>query len=138
MIRPGTILYVELKSGYADNGPAWIGRARFSKSGKTIYFNGKAYASAGGQPAYANYYEIGTGNEYWISGVKKNRQDRHWAGSGRVFIDRAVVEDYLALVGLDKLPSKQYKIVDLDNTDISKEVTAALNTRLERRESPTR
>jgi hypothetical protein len=131
MIKPGSILYVELKSGHSDDGPAWIGRARFSKSGRTIYFNGKAYTSAGGRPAYANYYEMGTGNEYWISAVKKNRQDRHWAGSGNIFIDRAVVQDYLALVGLDKLPQKQYKIVDLDNTDIGRQVTETANSKME-------
>jgi len=33
------ILYIELKTGYSDNGPAWIGRVRYSKSGRTIYFN---------------------------------------------------------------------------------------------------
>jgi hypothetical protein len=29
------IKYVELKSGYADNGPAWIGRVKNSKTGNT-------------------------------------------------------------------------------------------------------
>ena len=31
--------YIELKSGYADDGPAWIGNVKESKSGETIYFN---------------------------------------------------------------------------------------------------
>src|SRR5438067_304490 len=35
------IMYVELKSGFNDNGPAWIGRVRFSKSGRTIYYRGR-------------------------------------------------------------------------------------------------
>ena len=34
--------YIELKSGFGDNGSAWIGMAEFSKSGRTVYFNGKA------------------------------------------------------------------------------------------------
>jgi hypothetical protein len=30
--------YIELKSDYNDDGPAWIGYVESSKSGKTIYF----------------------------------------------------------------------------------------------------
>jgi hypothetical protein len=37
--------YIELKPGYSDNGPAWIGKVEFSKSGKTVYFNGHAFKS---------------------------------------------------------------------------------------------
>ena len=33
--------YIELKSGFGDTGLAWIGMAEFSKSGRTVYFNGK-------------------------------------------------------------------------------------------------
>ena len=36
------IRYIELKAGYNDNGPAWIGNVKESKSGKTIYFNDHA------------------------------------------------------------------------------------------------
>ena len=41
--------YVELKSGYADNGPAWIGYVTPSKSGRTLYFNGRALRKFKGQ-----------------------------------------------------------------------------------------
>jgi hypothetical protein len=43
----------------------------------------------------ANYFEVETGEEYWISGPKKNGEDRHWAGSGKVEIDEDVREEYL-------------------------------------------
>lgn len=33
--------YIELKNGYADNGPAWIGYAISSKTGRTLYFKGR-------------------------------------------------------------------------------------------------
>jgi len=36
------IRYIELKTGYSDNGPAWIGEVKLSKSKNTIYFNDKA------------------------------------------------------------------------------------------------
>lgn len=37
------IRYIELKTGFSNRGPAWIGKVEFSKSGQTIYFNGKAF-----------------------------------------------------------------------------------------------
>ena len=39
--------YIELKTGYSDNGTAWIGKVEFSKSGKTIYFHGHAFKGNG-------------------------------------------------------------------------------------------
>ena len=32
------LMYIELKTGYSDDGPAWIGYVKTSKSKKTIYF----------------------------------------------------------------------------------------------------
>jgi len=99
------LVYVELKSGHSDNGPAWIGMAGSSKTGATIYSNGKAFKSLKGSGIGANFFDIETGDEYWISGIKKNNQDRHRAGSGKVAIDRAVVSNYLAETGLLSLPT---------------------------------
>ncbi|MBL4885911.1 MAG: hypothetical protein JKY95_15440 [Planctomycetaceae bacterium] len=88
------IMYVECKSGSGDDGPAWIGRVSFSKTGRTIYFNGMAFQSCGGRGIGANYFEVESGEQYWISGPKKNGQDRHWAGCGPVKIDADVVQEY--------------------------------------------
>ena len=33
------LMYIELKAGYSDDGPAWIGYVKTSKTKKTIYFN---------------------------------------------------------------------------------------------------
>ena len=52
------IKYIELKSGFSDNGPAWIGFTSFSKSGKTIYFDGKSFQSLNGNGIAGNYFEI--------------------------------------------------------------------------------
>ena len=30
------LMYIELKTGYSDDGPAWIGYVKASKSGKTL------------------------------------------------------------------------------------------------------
>ena len=104
--------YVELKSGHGDCGPAWVGFSNSSKSGSTIYFNGKAFKSLRGSGISGNYYETETGDEYWISGVKKNNQDRHWAGGGNIKIDCSAIKPYLALLGLPKLP-RNFEPADL-------------------------
>ena len=109
------IVYVELKTDYSDDGPAWIGRASYSKSRRTIYFNGKAFFSLGGSGTIGNYRDIETNEQYWISGVKKNQEDRHWAGSGKISIDKDEVENYLALVGLSSLDPKRFETTTLDN-----------------------
>jgi len=41
--------YVELKSGHSDDGSAWIGYVTSSKTGRTVYFNGRALMKLKGQ-----------------------------------------------------------------------------------------
>lgn len=114
-------MYIELKTGYQDNGPAWIGRATFSKSGQTVYFNGKALKRMGGGGVEGNHCDSETDDEYWVSGVKKDGTDRHWAGSGKIMIDARVVDEYLALVGKDKLNMSRFELcTDIVETQIER------------------
>jgi hypothetical protein len=106
------IMYIELKSGYSDSGPAWIGKVNYSKSGQTVYFDGKAIKYATGL-INGNGYDIQTGETYWISGVKKNQKDRHWAGSGKVMIDKDCVDDYLSIIGKTTLDMRRFEVVSL-------------------------
>jgi len=92
------IMYVELKSDLDDSGPAWIGRVRFSKTGQTVYYRGLTLTRARRKGASGNHVDIATGDEYWISGVKKNGADRHWAGHGPVHVDSDVLHEYLEMV----------------------------------------
>lgn len=80
------IKYIELKSGFSGNGPAWIGLASYSKSGKTVYFDGKAFQSLNGMGISGNYFDLESGDEYWISGVKKDMSDRQKFGGGKIYI----------------------------------------------------
>ena len=112
--------YIELKSGFGDNGPAWIGMAEFSKSGRTVYFNGKALKNSNAQRIAGNYYDIENGDEYWISGIKKNGTDRHWAGGGKIMIDRKLVNEYLNLVDFNILDKKRFELTDILPTDKQK------------------
>lgn len=88
------IMYIELKSGdgHNDRGPARIGRVTFSKTGKTIRYRDLELQLRNGR--CSNYNDVNTGDEYWVSGPKKNGQDRHWAGAGPVEIDEDVRDEY--------------------------------------------
>lgn len=111
--------YIELKTGHADNGPAWVARVRASKSGRTIYFNGKALKRA--HLPSANHYDIVNREAYWVSGVKKDGLDRHWAGSGKVAIEAGVVEEYLRVTGSAELDLTRFEVIkDLEPTDPAK------------------
>lgn len=108
------IKYLELKSGYSGNGPAWIGMVSFSKSGKTIYFNGKAFQSLNGMGINGNFFDLENGDEYWISGVKKDMTDRHRFGGGKVFVEKRVLNDYLKIIGKSDLPKTEYELTEVE------------------------
>lgn len=88
-----------------------------SRSGRTIYFNGRALKRAVGGMIRGNYCDLETDEEYWVSGVKKNGQDRHWAGGGKIRVARDAVDEYLALIGEDELDPSRYEIFDPVPTD---------------------
>jgi hypothetical protein len=85
------IMYIEDKSG-GLTGPGRIGRVRFSQTGKTIYYAGRAFQSLKGQGFKANYFDVETGDEFWISGCKKRGGDQLYGGV--VDIDEDVREEY--------------------------------------------
>lgn len=115
------IMYIENNDHEVHRGEAWIGKVEFSKSGKTIYFNGLALRKMTGTACAntfgSNYFSLVEGGYYWVSGVKKNGQDRHWAGGGRIKIDRTIVDEYLALVDFDKIDETNFELVDILPTD---------------------
>ena len=108
------ILYIEQGSGN-HNGTAWIGKATFSKSGRTVYFNSQAFKKSHG--AWGNHRDLMSGDEYWVSGIKKNGQDRHWAGGGKILVDRSIVSEYLEFMGWERLDPQRYEVVDILPTD---------------------
>lgn len=107
------IIYVELKTGYSDNGPAWIGKGFYSMSGQSIYFNNKVFKRGSG--ISGNYYDSETVNEYWISRVKKDGTDRHWTGSGKITLDKSVLNEYLQIINANELPKNKFELTDLNN-----------------------
>jgi hypothetical protein len=106
--------YIELKSGFSDNGNAWIGLVSFSKSGKTIYFNGKAFQSLNGMGISGNYFDLESGDEYWISGVKKDMSDRHKFGGGKIYVEKRILSEYLQTIGKTELPKTDYELTEVE------------------------
>ena len=85
------IMYIEYK-GDGIVGNARIGRVTFSKTGKSIYFDGKTFQSLNGQGFKSNYFDVETGEEYWISGCKKDGSDALYPN--KVGIDEDVWDEY--------------------------------------------
>jgi hypothetical protein len=116
--------YIELKSGHSDNGPAWIAYLEQSKTGRTVYFNGRGLMKLKGQRRGAgggNYVDMETGESFWVSGVKKDGEDRHWAGSGRVLVEAAAVSEYLQTIKAGKLDSSRCEVTNsIRQTDIKR------------------
>ena len=119
-----TLRYIELKSGHSDNGPAWIGYVSASKTGRTVYFDGRGLMKLKGQrrgESGGNYVHMETGESFWVSGVKKNGEDRHWAGSGKVLVEAAAVSEYLQTIEAKALDKARCEITDsIRQTDIGR------------------
>jgi hypothetical protein len=107
MRQPKTrIMYIESKSGTL-NGPARIGRVTFSKTSKSLTYRGRTFQSLKGRGFKANYFDVDTGEEFWISGPRKDGQDRLYAESTRpIEIDDDVAEAYWRDIrGLERAPT---------------------------------
>ncbi len=79
--------------------------------GQTVYFNNKGFQKHAG--ISGNYIDAETGEEYWISGVKKNGEDRLWAGGGKVMIDKKIIDEYLTITGQKSIDSRRLEIIDI-------------------------
>lgn len=89
------LMYVENKDGDIDGVSARIGWVTFSKSGQSVYYRGRTLAKAKG--ISGNFLDGESGDEYWVSGVKKRGSNVHWAESVSVHIDEDAREEYLKL-----------------------------------------
>lgn len=86
------IMYIEDKGGGLV-GPARIGRVTFSKTGSTLYYGGRSFQSLKGGYK-SNYFDIETGDYFWISGPKRNGSDRLYGERLPTKIDEDIHEEY--------------------------------------------
>jgi len=87
------IMYIECKAG-GLTGAARIGRVTYSKTGATIYYRGKEFRSLKGAGFKANYYEVETGEEYWISGPRRDGLDALYDTNIAAEVDEDVKDEY--------------------------------------------
>jgi hypothetical protein len=91
--RKTRIMYIERKAE-SLNGPARIGRVTLSKSGRTLEYKGQKFAKTK-TGAKWNHFDVATGDEYWISGPRRDGKDRLYPMSSLpVEIDEDVREEY--------------------------------------------
>ncbi len=87
-------MYVEDKAD-SLNGPARIGRVRFSRSGRTLHYAGRTFQPLKPCGYKANYVDVANGRRYWISGPRRDGRDRLYPESTRpVAIDPDVAAEY--------------------------------------------
>lgn len=86
-------MYIECKAD-GLSGPARIGLVRFSKTGRSLYYGGKTFRSLDGAGFKSNFYDVETGEEYWISGPRKDGRDRLYGERVPVEVDEDVREEY--------------------------------------------
>ena len=96
------IMYIEYK-GEGIIGPARIGWVKFSKSGKSIHYQGKTLETLKGTGYKANYFDTETGEHYWVSGCRKDGMDALY--NTTVEIDEDAREEYW--VNIRNLPEKK-------------------------------
>jgi len=96
------IMYIERKAGELT-GPARIGRVTFSKTGATIYYAGMEFMRIRGFKA--NYMEVNTREEYWISGPRKDGCDALYATNIPTEIDEDVASEYWTKIRKRAVPS---------------------------------
>jgi hypothetical protein len=87
------IMFIENKNGESNLiGNARIGRVTFSKTKKSVHYNGKTFERMRGFKA--NFFDVETGDPYWISGCKENGEDRLYGERLPIHIDEDAREEY--------------------------------------------
>jgi hypothetical protein len=99
------IMYLESKAGGLSGGEARIGRVTFSKTGQTIFYRGRTFQKIPGGGFKSNYREEASGDEFWISGPKKDGKDRLYGERVPVEVDEDVRDEYWS--SIRKLPDEK-------------------------------
>ncbi|MFI0998677.1 hypothetical protein ACIP10_08265 [Streptomyces galbus] len=102
------IMFLQLKTGYdTDRGPSWIGWVTFSKTWKTAYFQGRTLRRATGLGLFdANFYDVETDEEFWVSGPKRDRSDTRY-GAGEPVVEDDAADAYRAFLRGASLPGRE-------------------------------
>ena len=83
-------MYIERGGGLSC--PGRIGRVRYSKTGRTLYYGGISLQSLNGRGYKTTHFDVETGEKYWVSGPRRDGNDTLYPGV--VEIDDDVREEY--------------------------------------------
>ena len=87
------VMYVENKDGLIDGVQGRIGWVSFSKTGQTVYYRGRTLQKGSG--ISGNFLDVASGEEYWVSGVKRRGSNAHPAERGvSIEVDPDALEEY--------------------------------------------
>lgn len=89
-VMAGDVMYIEWKPCLA--GHARIGRVRKSGSGKSLYYFTYVLTSLKGQGYKANYVDVESGMQFWVSNCRKDGNDTLYPGT--IEIDPNAREEY--------------------------------------------
>ena len=84
-------MYLEPGGGLARDGGR-IGRVSFSQTGKTLRYDGSTFQSLSGRGYKENYFDVESGERYWISGPRRDGNDALYPMT--IEIDDDVREEY--------------------------------------------
>lgn len=99
------IMFVQLKTGYnTDQGPSWICWVDFNRTWKTVRFHGRELRRD--RSIDGNFFDVETGEDFWISGPKRDRTDTRY-GPATTVVDADVREAYEAFLSGAPLPGRE-------------------------------
>jgi hypothetical protein len=91
------VMYVENKDGLLDGVQARIGWVTFSKSGRTVYYRGRSLKAIGGRGVRGNFIDAESGEEFWVSGIKRRGSNAHVNEATPVVVDDDAKDEYQRL-----------------------------------------
>ncbi len=77
--------------------PLGLDGSSFRSPEKTVYYRGRELLKIRGRGVRGNFVDETTGEEYWISGVKRRGSNTHGAESIEVKIDPEALDAYRQL-----------------------------------------
>ena len=87
------VMWIEHKVGDGLLRPARIGWVKVSDKGKRLDYGNQSFRTLRGNGLFkSNYYDVETGDEYWISGCRINGRDALYTTT--VEIDEEALEEY--------------------------------------------
>lgn len=90
------LMYVENKQGLIDGVQGRIGWVSFSKTGQTVYYRGRTLQK--GSRIGGNFFDVESGEEYWVSGVKQRGSNAHPAERGvSIEVDPDALDEYRSI-----------------------------------------